>query len=365
MSGDVEPSSSVSINSLPAEDVLYKHILPLLEADDWISLSHTSNNFRTIVRSFLSKNKTISVRPSSNINSQKFKFLTETSTNLRRLEMPKCTWLTDEILKPVLRANNSINIVDLSSCNNLSEGVFQILSVQCIHITHLNLRSCTWVSPESLDYFVYQKKLRLEPRDPDAPMTEDVLKAMGKNLRTDLRARTKSKYGDKDQFYHKLQMKGFKQKHTSNFTKMFPHLLYADLSRCPQIGEKNFENFIKAFNQIQTLKIGHNNNITDTTMKAIAMNLKELQELDISCCYDVTRAGLFTVVKHCKKLQSIGIGDISFPVQLITMIEKAGVRIDTKLPENDLDESHARSSGQDSTVRVMSSFFEGMFEPLQ
>ena len=104
---------------------------------------------------------------------------------------------------------------------------------------------------------------------------------MGKSLRTNLKANTKGKYRGKVDFYHNLQVKNIKAKSPSNFSKMHPHLLELDIRDCKMIREENIANFVKVFNHLQVLKIGNNPNITDTAMKSIATNLKDLQTLDI------------------------------------------------------------------------------------
>jgi len=320
-----------SIESLPAEDVLFNHIFPLLEPDDWISLASTNNQFRNIVKFFVRVNKVLVISQHSKISPASFMFLTENATNLRTLRLVSCSWINNKLLKPVLHNNSKLTTVDISDCENFTEGILQILTVQCPHISRMSLRSCQWLENEALDYMAYHRHLKKEVRE--VPNTEDILQAMGKGLRTNLKANTKGKYQGKDHFYHSLQLKNIKTRAPTHYSKMHPHLLEIDISDCQMLKDENIANFVKVFNHLQVLKIGNNSRITDLTMKAIATNLKDLQMLDISRCHKISNAGLFTVAKYCKKLKLVEIGEVRFPPNLISLIQNNGIRIQRGLPD--------------------------------
>lgn len=318
-----QETSTVFLDSLPAEDVLFNHIFPRLEAVDWISLLSTNKAMYNITNAFLSVNKTLSIDPLSPISPATFTILTENATNLRTLTLSKCSWMTDQLLRPVLRNNKKLNCIDLSCCDGCTEGILQILTVQCPHISRLILRECNWVVPEALDYMVYYRN-NLKKQNPN---TGDILQAMGKGLRTNLKARTKSKYHGKDHLYHNLQLKELKPKIQTNISKMHPHMLEVDFTGCGLINDTNVDNFVKVFKHLQIFKIGNNPNISDLSMKSIATNLKSLHTLDISSCYKITKSGLYTVAKYCTKLKSVEIGKSQFPGFLLSFMHDKKISV--------------------------------------
>eukprot|EP00092_Neocalanus_flemingeri_P012986 GFUD01013996.1.p1 GENE.GFUD01013996.1~~GFUD01013996.1.p1 ORF type:complete len:390 (+),score=72.30 GFUD01013996.1:80-1249(+) len=318
--------TTTSLDSLPAEDVFFEHIFPRLEAADWISLLNTNRAMNSMTSSFLSINKVLSIaRPLSTISPSMFKALTENATNLRTLNLSRCSWITDELLRPVLRNNNKLVCIDLSHCNECSEGILQVLTVQCPNISRLILRECKWVVPEALDYMAYHRNLNKQERT--APKTEDILLAMGKGLRTNLKSRAKSKYCGKEQLYLNLRVKKFKPKIKTNFQKMNPHILEVDLSGCEMLTDANIANFVSVFRHLQIFKIGNNSNISDSSMKSIATNLKNLHTLDINSCYKISNAGLFTIAKYCKKLKSVDIGSVQFAGYLLSFMQGKDISI--------------------------------------
>jgi len=318
-----QDNRTVSFESLPPEDVLFIHIFPRLDARDWLSLLNTSKSLCYITQNFLAVNKILSIAHISSINPTTFRKLTTNATNLRTLNLSRCSWVTDQLLRPILRNNNRLTSTDLSFCDGLTEGFLQILSVQCPNISCLNLRECKWVAPDALDYMAYHRQLKEQERE--EPVTEDILQAMGKGLRTNLKLRTKSKYRGKEKLYNDLRCKNFKAKSRSCLPKM--QMLEVDISGCEMVQDTNIDNFVKVFKNLQIFKLGDNCNITDISMKSIATNLKDLHTLDISCCLKISNAGLFTVAKYCKKLENVDIGKVQFPTYLLSYLQDKNISI--------------------------------------
>ena len=196
-------SESLIFDLLPAEDVLFKYIYPKLGPEDWLTLMNVNTRLRQTITAFLRENKILIVKPMTHIEPISFKLLTDDSSNLRYINLFNCSWVTDDLLEPVLRYNKKLNQIDLSYCHGLTEGILQVLTVQCLFVTQLSLVNCLWLTPQALEYMAYYRGLKKQVRN--QPNTEDILQAMGKGLRTNLSANTKSKYRGKDKFYHDLQ----------------------------------------------------------------------------------------------------------------------------------------------------------------
>ena len=102
-----------------------------------LSLLRTSRTMQNLLDSFLPVNRAMLLSPGRPLSASCWTRLTATATNLRRLAAPRCAWLTDALLRPVLRANQRLEQVDLGHCPAPTEAVLQLLTVQCPRLTHL------------------------------------------------------------------------------------------------------------------------------------------------------------------------------------------------------------------------------------
>ena len=79
----------------------------------------------TILDSFFAVNKELKVIPPYSLSSQDFDRISQLSTNLRSLVLQNCSWLTDEILKPVLKNNPKLEVLDIADCVNCTSAILQ------------------------------------------------------------------------------------------------------------------------------------------------------------------------------------------------------------------------------------------------
>jgi len=89
-----------------------------------------------------------------------FKMLTRDTKNLRLVSFVNATWLTDDLLKPVVEVNLLLERVDLSGCTSLSDASLQRVSVCLTRLTHLCLSQCSWVSGSSIEYLAFHHSKR-------------------------------------------------------------------------------------------------------------------------------------------------------------------------------------------------------------
>ena len=91
-----------------------------------MNLLRTCRKIRTIMKYFFVKNKFLRIQKRHNIGPKEFRILTEDATNLRILCTSGCTWLSDDLLGPVLKSNQKLNHLDLSHSLKCSSAVFQV-----------------------------------------------------------------------------------------------------------------------------------------------------------------------------------------------------------------------------------------------
>ena len=93
-----------------------------------LSLRQTSKTFSSIMDAFFVVNKELKVPPSYSayLSPNKFHNISHSSTNLRSLVIQSCDWLTDDLLKPVLKNNPKLEILDITDCVNCSSTTLQV-----------------------------------------------------------------------------------------------------------------------------------------------------------------------------------------------------------------------------------------------
>jgi hypothetical protein len=317
-----------SLLNLPIEDVIFAHILPKLEPTDWISLRSSSHQLHTLITNFISVNKVLTISKLATLTSRSFQLLTCNSNKLRHLDLHGCSWVTDDILRPVLRNNPKLISIDLSDCNNCTEGVLHTITMMCLAISKLRLRGCNWVNASGLEYLCHQHR----KRNHFLPLgLEDVLKIMGTNLRTNINEKKKGKYAGKEQFYLHIKSKKMKMKEQINsrkFKQTQHYLSVLDISECDfTINDSTIEMITNTFRHLKMLNISKNVSITNQSLKAIARDLPKLETLDLSDCQHISDPGLFTVAKYCKHLKHLSIHNVTCPDILLKHIQGLGIMV--------------------------------------
>ena len=104
---------------------------------------------------------------------------------------------------------------------------------------------------------------------------------MGKGLRTNLKTRTKAKYRGKEKLFDVMKKKEVPTSKSNLGLVRVKNLVELDLNGCSQVRDVNIETLSEVFKHVEILRIGYISSITDTSMKAIATHLKQLQVLDI------------------------------------------------------------------------------------
>jgi len=301
------------------EDLVYPKILSLLSYRDWLSLRCVSKKCNGMVEAFFMVNRALPVPiPSEKL----FHILTDAARKLRILKINDSAWITDEVLKPVLLRNRKLKCLDLTNCTKLSEGIMQVLTVNCLEVERLLVGGCPWITPCALDYhIIHHKRIKTSNQYPSNVM--DPLEAMGSfGLRSKVPERKRSKYCGKDDLYLKLKSPGrvskIKRKsEKKTLGRKLGTLLEIDFSGNFTLDDSILMKLFNHFNQITSLNINSIPQLTDNTMKHIGLNLLSLKYLDISLNGRISDRGLYTVAKYCTQLKAvnikrcIGITDIS------------------------------------------------------
>lgn len=76
--------------------------------------------------------------------------------NLEVINFARCSWITDDLLIPLLEKNSKTLIeINLSSCDNITQKSLQPIIIESKKLKKLNLSKCFWLTVGSLEAFVF------------------------------------------------------------------------------------------------------------------------------------------------------------------------------------------------------------------
>merc|ERR1712018_68117 len=298
-----------------------------------------------MVAEFIKQNKRLVFPPDSGC-ARIFKLLTRDSVNLRAVGFPFCTWLTDELLQPVVEKNLLLERLDISGCTSLSDTLLLRVSVCLTRLTHLTLSHCSWVSGASIEFLAFHhSKRELTRKSIGTKAAEetqyskmslcDSLQVIGHSgLRTKINERKRSRYAGKEKLFHDLNSAAFiakirrKQCSQWRLSKRHPGLQALFVTNCaPTISDQDICRLASSFPSLVELGIGEITLLTDSSLSSVARNLKELASIDVNGCTKMTDKVIFTVAKLCKSLQTANITNCSFTKKMTTYLKvKRGLR---------------------------------------
>lgn len=149
-----EESSVPFLDKLPWDDVVYKYIFRCLTIKHLFKLRATSKLCLRCVGGYFSKMRSLRlVNLGTKFKNGHFKTITKDSFMLRIMVIREANnWLQDDILLPVLENNESLERVDFSQSNTITNVSIQKLVItagRCLQ--ELTLRDCHWLENTTLN----------------------------------------------------------------------------------------------------------------------------------------------------------------------------------------------------------------------
>lgn len=141
---------------LPWEDVIFLHILPLLDIRALLNMSITCQDFRHMIQDYFKQIKIFSIETyGPKISSAALDTLLGKLESCQSLNLRGCrSSLTDQILHEALPKNKTLQSIDLSDCITITNHALQTLAVSCTKLSYLSLSGCVWASPPAVSNIV-------------------------------------------------------------------------------------------------------------------------------------------------------------------------------------------------------------------
>lgn len=144
-----EVEDSRNIFSIPWEDILYQNVLPHLSIKDIFSFRSTCTSGIECIDGYFvcMKSLVLNTTSKTKFNSEVFHLMTKDCKQLENLVIRHAnTWLSDNVVKPVLEKNKKIKHFDFSGCSTITNSLIQCIAVSHINLESLVLSDCHWLS---------------------------------------------------------------------------------------------------------------------------------------------------------------------------------------------------------------------------
>ena len=136
--------SQISLLDLPWEQVLCSHVLPFLSTKDLFHFRAASRGCQALVQTHFHLQFHVNTNSlGDRFTPDAFRTMTRDSACLRTLCLRGAkSWLTSDILLPVIASNSRLEKIDLTGCLALSGAVVYSIGINCKGLRHLCLENC-------------------------------------------------------------------------------------------------------------------------------------------------------------------------------------------------------------------------------
>lgn len=224
-------------------DILFSKIFPYISMTDIFRLQMVSRTCQVLVKEYSLQCKHIRMSHDDvPMPKEAFIFLTASNTVLKTIAIPHLgSWLTDEILIPVICACIGLSELRLSNCMLLTNKSLVELCTHCHNITKLSLSKCSWVEPDSFCPLIL---------------------------------------GNHD-------------------------LISLDVSGCTLLDDKCIELMARSCHFLQEVNIAHITGLTDISLEFLGKMCPKLSYLNVAFCFRLTDTGIEVIREYCKGLRMI------------------------------------------------------------
>ena len=264
-------SLSLSLLDLPWDTVLCCHILPYLSIKDRFRMRAVSSACRDLVQLHFELSFSINTsRFRDNFSAQAFEMMSRNCCCLKVLSLRGAkSWLTNDLLLPVIANNPRLETVDLTGCLSLSGASVCSIGVRCQNLKYLSVRDCVWLVKDNLFTFFSQQR----------------------------------------------------------------PLEYLDLTGCWNLDDDIIVSLVTSHPCLRYLQLGNLYGLTDESIHAVAHHCPHLVQLNISGCWRITDKSINLVGKLCTKLKFLNIKECyNIADATLLPLRDQGVHIDRPLP---------------------------------
>ncbi|KAF4380556.1 hypothetical protein G4B88_008707 [Cannabis sativa] len=214
------------------------------------------------------------------------------SASLVELSFSKCSGLTDECLCFLAERHKELRKLDITCCRKITIASIEGITKSCTSLTSLRMESCSLVSKEAF-VLIGQHCQMLEDLDvTDNEMDDEGLKAISRCSRLQ-----SLKLGIC------LNMTDEGLIHVGRGCSKLKEL---DLYRCAGVTDRGIEAIGHGCPALEMINIAYNSKITDTSLISLS-KCSSLKVLEIRGCPHISSVGLSSIAMECRQLSELDI----------------------------------------------------------
>ena len=141
------------LDIIPWEDVLFERIFPYLGVQDLFRFRATnSKSKRCVDQYFQVCSKIRLIDCGRDFKKFHFEILSSKMKGLRKVMIRNAnSWLTHDIIRPLLLNNKNLKCIDLDGSITLQEKTAQVIAICCRNLQTLSLQRASWLTDNALN----------------------------------------------------------------------------------------------------------------------------------------------------------------------------------------------------------------------
>ena len=265
-----------TILSLPDEDIICRFILCYLSLKDLIIIKRVNKVFHSISTLYLKKYCHVynfsSIGGLKSFKIYHFQNIVKEKNNISNISFKNCkSWLNDECLIPVIKANQELTYLHLEECYLLTDQLFFIIGDYLLKLEYLDLSFCRALSAEALTY-------------------------IGENLK---------------------------------------NLKYLNVTGCWNVNDMSIEVIAMNNENLEEILMASCYSLTDYCIKNVSKNCRDLRTLDIQGCWRIKDTSIIAITEYCKQLKELYVKDCTSITEIsLARLRPRNVKIDRRKPYN-------------------------------
>lgn len=292
-----------------------KHIFAKLERTMQLPFNKTMWNYKKFI-----KRLNLSLIPNS-VNDE-FLNLFVGCTNLERITLVNCSYLTHSSISKLLEGCSRLQSIDLTGVSDIQDDIYLQLATHCKRLQGLYAPGSANISQDAVLSLIHNCPLLKRVKLSDCNnITDDVVYALVKNcpslVELDLHGCEKVTNKSLHALFLQLEsLKEFKISKNQNITfecfdspngsiLCLDKLRILDFTQCSNITDKAVIKFIQLAPKLRNVVLSKCSAITDASLKAIATLGKNLHYVHLGHCSNITDVGAKELIKSCYRLQYI------------------------------------------------------------
>ncbi|XP_055591236.1 uncharacterized protein LOC129743276 [Uranotaenia lowii] len=229
--------------------------------------------------------------------------------NLKKLDLSKCRFTKKAIIEGAVTSNRkNLQEIHLEEIDTLDEDCIVRMGANFSNLTVLNIGgSSSCISNWSAQYIFFHLTSLVEVNfERSTKLTDAGFTGI------DLPQKTLSIWDIEETFsierlkkLRLLRLSGCYKitDFTLRYALRFKELKELGLSRCHQISKQGIEKLVTSCPALETLDLSECPNINDSCVELVAQNLKRLTTLKLANCTEISETGLDHIAQYCKNLK--------------------------------------------------------------